>query len=109
MEGREANGRFTPGHGVKGGRRPRADENDICAALSACKPQPQVMAKLAAAIDQGEQWAITLYLAYMWGKPRERIDLDAQTYTVLITEEIVHARVAPEDTAIPDASGVLSQ
>jgi hypothetical protein len=33
-----------------------------------------VCAKLAEAIRKGEAWAITLYLAYDWGKPREMIE-----------------------------------
>ena len=58
-----------------GGRKPRVAEEQIRAALEKAAPEQDVLKKLAAAIEQGEAWAITLYLAYMWGKPVERQEL----------------------------------
>ncbi len=57
------------------GRKPKAEEHEIRAALHKAIAPSAVLAKLAAAIEKGESWAITLYLAYDWGKPKEQIDL----------------------------------
>lgn len=78
MVGRKKNGQFDSGNRLQrnGGRKPRADEEQIKAALDKAMPKDDVLKKLAAAIDAGEAWAITLYLAYMWGKPVERQEHD---------------------------------
>jgi len=72
---RDQNGRFIKGKPGGPGRKPKATENEIRAALHKAMPSADVHAKLAQAVDRGEPWAITLYLAYDWGKPRERLDV----------------------------------
>ena len=57
------------------GRKPKTEENAIREALRHACPRATVLSKLAEAIEQGQQWAITLYLAYDWGRPKEQIDL----------------------------------
>ena len=69
----EKNGRFKKGN-PGGGRKPRATEDEIRAALHSVIPTDKVLKKLNDAIDQGESWAIALYFAYDWGKPRERVE-----------------------------------
>lgn len=58
-----------------GGRKPRVEENEIRAAMAACKSPKDVGDKLSLAIDAGEPWAITLWYAYYYGKPRERVEI----------------------------------
>ena len=73
---RDEHGRYVKGHPNEGaGRKPRTEEGEIKAALHRACPPSTVLAKLAEAIARGEQWAITLYLAYDWGRPKEQIDL----------------------------------
>ena len=69
----EKNGRFKKGN-PGGGRKPRATEDEIRAALHSVIPVAKVLKKLDEAIDKGESWAIALYFAYDWGKPRERVE-----------------------------------
>ena len=57
------------------GRKPKAEEEEVKAALAMCRPRAHVMGKLGEAIDKGESWAITLYVYMDLGKPKERIDL----------------------------------
>ena len=69
----EKNGRFKKGN-PGGGRKPRATEDEIRGALHSVIPTDKVLKKLNDAIDKGESWAIALYFAYDWGKPRERVE-----------------------------------
>jgi hypothetical protein len=57
------------------GRKTRTEEEEIKAALRNAVPEADVLASLAAACKRKESWAVTLYLAYLWGKPVERVDL----------------------------------
>lgn len=67
------NGRFKAGN-PGGGRKPRKTEEEVKRALEKAKPEADVLQKLAEAIDGRESWAISLYLAYKWGKPIERAE-----------------------------------
>lgn len=61
--------------GVSGnpnGRKPRATESEIEAALEKAMPSADVLSKLADAVARREGWAIQLYLAYKWGRPVEK-------------------------------------
>lgn len=75
MDDRDEKGRFAKGAPGGPGRKPKATENEIRAALHKAMVPSAVHAKLAEAVERGESWAITLYLAYDWGKPRERVDV----------------------------------
>jgi hypothetical protein len=57
------------------GRKPRAEEQEIKDALSNAKPLSEVLKKLAEAAEKREPWAVSLYLAYMWGKPKEKQEI----------------------------------
>ena len=81
----EQNGKFKQGN-PGGGRKRRADEEEIRAALVRAKPRARVLEKLGEAIERRESWAIALYLAYDWGKPIERTEITgAEGGPVLIT------------------------
>ena len=71
---RDKSGRFTAGHSAyrSGGRKRRTQEEEIKTALAQAKPRPDVLKKLGEAIERRESWAISLYLAYDWGRPVER-------------------------------------
>jgi hypothetical protein len=48
---------------------------------------------LAAAVDEGQPWAIMLWLAYLVGKPVERRDVNIESgLTLGIIEEIVDVK-----------------
>lgn len=36
----------------------------------------RALEKLFEAVEQGEQWAVTLFMAYRYGKPREKKDVN---------------------------------
>lgn len=65
-DGRKNNGGKRPGSG----RKTNAQLQKIKDRLSPL--DDKAFAQLEAAIDAGERWAITLYFAYMYGKPVER-------------------------------------
>lgn len=75
------------------GRKPKATENEIRAALHKAMPSADVHAKLAQAVERGESWAITLYLAYDWGKPRERLDVGLAQQEERTIDEIMRLLV----------------
>ena len=66
-------GKFVKGHKGMGGRPPRTEEREIIAALDKAIPIGDVLAKLAAAVKNGEDWAVKLYLAYHWHLPTQPV------------------------------------
>jgi len=74
MVGRDENGRFVKGHNSRGGRKPRAEEREIIAALEGACPLADVLGMFHDAIMCGQDWAIKLYLAYRWGSPRQQVE-----------------------------------
>ena len=78
MAGRKANGQFAAGNrlGRNGGRKARAEEDAVKTALHKAILPTDVLKKLAEAINRRESWAISLYLAYEWGKPKEKHEHD---------------------------------
>ena len=54
------------------GRKGKAEEQSLVEKL---KPlEPQALKVLGAAVRSGEQWAIKLYMEYLYGKPKQTID-----------------------------------
>ncbi len=97
-------GKFKKGNPGGPGRKRRADEDAIKAALDAALPTSEVVAKLVECVKRRESWAVQLWLAYRWGKPTERIDLDAtsngQTLNALLGQ--VRGALTAEDDAAGD-------
>ena len=54
---------------VRRGGRPGRRQAAIRAALEAGMPTAEVIAALRDAVRDGSNWAITLWLAYAWGRP----------------------------------------
>lgn len=99
MEGRDANGRYVAGHAGNGGRKRRTEEEEIKRALDAALPLDKVLEKLAGAVKRQEGWAITLWLAYHWGKPIERVEHTGENGEPIIhTVEIVKDHGVQETT-----------
>lgn len=93
MVGRKENGQFDKGNRLarNGGRKPRAQEEQVKAALRKAITEQEVLDVLAAAIKRREGWAIQLYLAYMWGKPIERVaQTDSEGNDVIIREAVIY-------------------
>ena len=70
MDGRK-NNRGTIGN--RGGRKPKGDEQRLVERLSPLEDIAHL--KLAQAVKSGEQWAIKLYFEYMYGKPKQSMDV----------------------------------
>jgi len=70
-DGRRNNG----GHSTKGkaGRPSKADEQKLIEKLSPLEPKAHQALKNA--IAEQEPWAVKLYFEYMYGKPRQQLDV----------------------------------
>lgn len=71
MDGRRNNG----GHSTKGkaGRKPKADEQKLIERLS---PLSDVAYKaLTNALKDEQSWAVKLWFEYMYGKPKEKVEV----------------------------------
>lgn len=76
-----------------GARRRSAVALALRDALDRERPLSVVIAQLAAAVDEGQPWAIMLWLAYLVGKPVERRDVNIESgLTLGIIEEIVDVK-----------------
>jgi hypothetical protein len=49
-----------------------SDHADAARSLEAGLPLASVVAKLREAVEEGEGWAVMLWLAYYWGRPGQR-------------------------------------
>ena len=73
---RDEKGKFVKGHGaIGGGRKPRAAEQEIKTALRNAMPDADVVDMLASKVRDGEDWAITLWMAYLYGKPVQKEEI----------------------------------
>jgi len=75
------------------GRKPKATENEIRSALHKAMLPSAVHSKWAEAIERAEPWAIQLYVAYDWGKPRERLDVGLAQQEERTIDEIMRLLV----------------
>jgi len=55
------------------GRKPKADEAKLIERLDEHIDQDKVLRKMSEMIDEGDQRAITLYMNYRYGKPKESV------------------------------------
>lgn len=77
MDGRDDKGRFVPGHGCRGGRPRKSDEQAVVAALQKELPLAE-WARLVAQCSQNPKhqgWALKLYAEYAIGLPAQRLQL----------------------------------
>lgn len=106
---RNKTGQFVKGHPGIGGRPSRVEETEIREAMAAACDPKIVGEQLAAAIKRRESWAVTLWCAYYYGKPRERVEVmgaDGGPLLLTIVEQIVDATERDGATK-PDAGPVL--
>jgi hypothetical protein len=71
-DGRKNNG----GHSTKGfaGRPKKADEVKVAESFRAVLSDGYVIEKLSEKVEQGDMKAIELWLAYVYGKPKQSVD-----------------------------------
>ena len=71
MDGRKNNG----GHSTKGkaGRKPKADEQKLIERLSPLSDKAFIA--LDNAIQEEHSWALRLFFEYMYGKPKEKVEI----------------------------------
>lgn len=72
---RDETGKFVKGHEAIGGRKPRVAEQDVKAALRNVLTDDYVISQLAVAVREGKEWAITLWMAYLVGKPVQKEEI----------------------------------
>ena len=72
---RDEKGRFGKGNGGGPGRPRKAAEQEIKTALRNALSDEKVIGKLADKVMLGEDWAITLWMAYLYGKPVQREEI----------------------------------
>lgn len=70
-DGRKNNG----GHSTKGfaGRKPKAEEHKLIEKLTPL--MPQAFKALDNAIQDEQSWAVKMYFEYMYGKPKEKVEI----------------------------------
>ena len=71
MDKRKNNG----GHSTKGkaGRKPKADEQKLIERLSPLADK--AFTALKNAIEEEQNWAVKLWFEYMYGKPKEKVEI----------------------------------
>ena len=69
MDGRR-NNKGTKGN--KGGRKPKADEQELIERLSPLEDKG--FKALQDGLDDGQSWAVKLFLEYRYGKPKQQIE-----------------------------------
>lgn len=80
MDKRKNNG----GHSTNGGRKSKAEEQQLIEKLSPLESTAH--AKLKENIELGKDWAIKMFFEYMYGKPKQIIE---QTNLTPFTEIIL--------------------
>ena len=70
MDGRK-NNKGTKGN--KGGRPPKAEEQALIEKLSPL--EPKAFKALDNAIQDEQSWAVKMYFEYMYGKPKEKVEV----------------------------------
>jgi hypothetical protein len=68
-DGRRNNG----GHKTNGGRKSKAEEQQLIEKLSPL--EPKAFKALSNALDDESHWAVKLYFEYVYGKPKEQIQV----------------------------------
>ena len=75
MDDRDGKGRFVAGHGIKGGRPRKVEEQALTAALFKELPLSEAARILAEHARNGEQWAMKMFFEYAVGVPAQRVQL----------------------------------
>ena len=78
---------------VRRGGRPGKRESTIRAALEAGLPTSEVIDALRQAVLDGKHWAITLWLAYCWGRPGD-VSMESEDESLSDPAELSDAELA---------------
>lgn len=73
-DGRKNNG-AKKGVSQGAGRKSKADEQQLIEKLSPLSAQ--AYKALKASLDDGQGWAVKLFFEYMYGKPKQQMDINA--------------------------------
>ena len=77
--------------GNKGGRPPKADEQEIIDRLSPL--EDEFIGAMQRGLEQTQGWAVKIFAEYYWGKPKERLEVTSEegvkniTFTVVKTNK----------------------
>ena len=74
-------------HGGKragAGRKPKVEEQELITKLTPMKPK--AFKALEEAVDKRQSWAIKMYFEYMYGKPKEKVEITKITEQPLFPE-----------------------
>lgn len=80
-----ADGRKNNGGNKNAGRKPKAEEQKLIEKLSPL--EPKAFAALKNAIDLQQPWAVKMYFEYMYGKPKEKVEVTTIKEQPLFPEE----------------------
>ncbi len=95
---RDEQGRFPKGvSGNPSGRPRKAEQDEINSLLDKALPLAKVVPLLAECVKRKQPWAITLWLAYRWGKPIERVEHTGKDGEPIEIREVIIEREKPED------------
>ena len=64
--------------GNKGGRKPKSEEVKAAEQLRAVLDDKSVVERLASKVNEGDMKAIELWMAYIFGKPQQHMDLTSE-------------------------------
>jgi hypothetical protein len=65
--------------GNKGGRKPKAAEQQLIEKLTPLEPLALAALKTALTNEKAQSWAVPLYFGYMYGKPTQKIQAEIGT------------------------------
>ena len=59
------------------GRKPKAQEQKLIERLDAIIDKDEALGKLGELVTKGDMRALQLYLGYMYGKPKDSVDINS--------------------------------
>ena len=80
-----ADGRKNNGGHKTAGRKPKAEEQALIEKLSPL--EPKAFKALNNAIQDEQSWAVKLYFEYMYGKPKEKVEVTQITEQPMFPDE----------------------
>lgn len=80
-----ADGRKNNGGHKTAGRKPKAEEQALIEKLSPL--EPKAFKALDNAIQDEQSWAVKLYFEYMYGKPKEKVEVTQITEQPMFPDE----------------------
>jgi hypothetical protein len=72
------------GHRENAGRKPRVEEQKLIEKLTPLEPLAHQA--LQDALAEGKPWAVKLFFEYLYGKPRQSVDLTSEGEGIVIPQ-----------------------